>query len=94
MSQWAKWYSTYRWQKLRLRQLQAEPLCRMCTEEGRTTAANVCDHITPHKGDPVAFWQGPFQSLCQSHHNRDKQSMENGGRRMHRLTFGTDGWPT
>jgi 5-methylcytosine-specific restriction protein A len=90
-----RWYKTARWQKLRRRQLQTEPLCCMCTAESRITAATICDHIEPHRGDPVKFWAGPFQSLCAEHHNRTKQSIEKGGEgKPIRQPIGIDGWPT
>ncbi|MFA5423825.1 MAG: hypothetical protein WC374_08215, partial [Phycisphaerae bacterium] len=33
--------------------------------------ASVCvDHIKPHNGDPVLFWdRGNLQGLCEKHHN-------------------------
>jgi 5-methylcytosine-specific restriction protein A len=49
----------------------------MCLADDETvTAANVCDHITPHRGDEAMFWSGPFQSLCVAHHNGRKQREE------------------
>lgn len=81
MNPLASLYKTARWQRLRAAQLMAEPLCRMCKEERRTTAATVCDHIEPHKGDVAKFWAGPFQSLCAAHHNGAKQEMEKSGTR-------------
>lgn len=48
----------------------------MCEREGKITAASVCDHVDPHRGDPVKFWFGPFQSLCQPHHDSTKQKAE------------------
>ena len=72
-------YNTVAWRKLRQHQLTVEPLCRMCLGEGRTTAATVCDPITPHRGDPDLFWSGPFQSLCATCHSLFKQSEESGG---------------
>ncbi len=50
----------------------------MCEAEGRLNLATVCDHVTPHRGNPDRFWNGPFQSLCVTHHNRDKQREERG----------------
>jgi hypothetical protein len=54
----------------------------MCLAEtpARFTAATVCDHIEPHRGGPEKFWKGPFQSLCDYHHNRDKQRSESADR--------------
>lgn len=74
--EYKRWYKTARWQKLRARQLQDEPVCRMCLP--RATIATVCDHITPHRGDEAKFWSGPFQSLCKPHHDRDKKLIEAG----------------
>lgn len=70
---WRQWYQTARWQRIRDSQLTDEPLCRMCLAEGRVTAAVVCDHVEPHRGDPHGFWNGPFQSLCKPHHDSEKQ---------------------
>ncbi len=84
-----RWYKTSRWQKLRLEQLRREPLCAMC--KPRITPATVCDHTEPHRGDEEKFWSGPFQSLCATHHNSDKQRIEKGGTPKRRI--GVDGWP-
>lgn len=73
---WRRWYGLKRWQDIRQRQLAAEPLCAMCFDLGVITQADVCDHVTPHKGDETLFWSGPFQSLCRTHHDRDKQRLE------------------
>ena len=48
----------------------------MCQAQGRITPATVCDHIEPHRGDVVAFWRGPFQSLCKPCHDGAKQQHE------------------
>jgi 5-methylcytosine-specific restriction protein A len=69
-------YRYARWLRLRREQLRAEPLCRFCGVAGIETAATVCDHVVPHRGNVDAFWSGPFQSLCVECHNRDKQRME------------------
>lgn len=70
------WYKTQRWRNLRAAQLRSHPLCAMCEEDGRVTAATVCDHVRPHKGDATLFWSGPFQSLCKLHHDATKQRAE------------------
>jgi 5-methylcytosine-specific restriction enzyme A len=42
-------------------------------------SATVADHITPHKGDPVLFWDPDnLQSLCAACHGR-KTATEDGG---------------
>lgn len=72
-----------RWQRARLAFLsRAEnALCRMCEAEGRTTAAEVVDHIVPHRGDPVLFWdRSNWQPLCAHHHNSTKKAEEMSGR--------------
>jgi len=36
-----------------------------------TTAATVVDHVTPHKGDKVLFWDRlNWQALCKRCHDR------------------------
>ena len=69
-------YRTYRWQKIRKAHITEHPLCEMCLQQGKTTLAKVVDHITPHRGNEVLFYSGPFQSLCYAHHNSTKQKME------------------
>ncbi len=54
-------------------------------------AATVADHVEPHRGDPVKFWEGRLQSLCKPCHDRDKQREENGGRPI--VAIACDGWP-
>lgn len=87
--EYKRWYKTARWQRLRARQLANNPLCVMCLP--RPTPATVCDHKEPHRGDPVKFWSGPFQSLCAHHHNSDAQRAEKSGKI--RQDVGVDGWP-
>jgi hypothetical protein len=73
---WRGWYKTKRWYAQRARQLRDHPVCVMCEADGFDVAATVCDHVERHGGDEVKFWSGPFQSLCATHHNRDKQRAE------------------
>jgi 5-methylcytosine-specific restriction protein A len=63
-------YNSARWQMRRRLQLAAEPWCRECLAEGNYTPARQVDHIEPHRGDPVKFYTGPLQSLCDSCHSR------------------------
>ena len=76
MQPWRKWYRTASWLAIAAAQLRIEPLCRFCKAKGRIIAATVCDHVERHNGDPVKFWNGPFQSLCASCHSGEKQRME------------------
>lgn len=61
-------------------QLAAQPLCVMCTKEGRIEPARICDHVVPHRGSAELFWDtGNLQSLCRHHHDADKQRTEGRG---------------
>ena len=62
----------HKWQQERLVWLNEHPLCSACLEQGKTTLATVVDHVVPHKGDAVLFWDstGNWQSLCATCHNR------------------------
>lgn len=63
----------------------------MCAKVGVDRAAEVVDHIVPHKGDLSLFWnQENWQSLCEPHHNRDKARLEIRG---YSDRLGDDGWP-
>jgi len=60
--------------------------------QGTITIATVADHIIPHKGDEVLFWDEiNLQGLCKEHHDSDKQRQERGLKA--RVTYGKDGWP-
>lgn len=76
---WLSWYSTREWATLRAAQLRAEPFCRLCMKVGRSRPAVVVDHIVPHKGDRVLFFDPlNLQSLCRHCHDSVKQSWEIG----------------
>jgi 5-methylcytosine-specific restriction enzyme A len=54
------------------------------------------DHITPHRGDPLLFFDfDNTQSLCDAYpwrcHSAVKQSIE---KRGYDKAIGLDGWPT
>lgn len=67
----------YKWQQARLVFLREHPLCVMCQAEGLMTVATVVDHIIAHRGDQSLFWRrSNWQSLCSTHHSRDKQREE------------------
>ncbi len=66
-----------RWQRARKRHLLEHPLCVMCEDEGRVTAATIVDHIVPHRGSPDLFWnRDNWQSLCKPHHDGEKRRIE------------------
>lgn len=61
-------YHTTRWRKARILQLMREPLCRICMEADRVTAAEMVDHIKPVRLGG-GFWdESNYQSLCNSCH--------------------------
>jgi 5-methylcytosine-specific restriction endonuclease McrA len=52
----------------------------LCEQRGRATPATVVDHITPHDGDEVLFWdETNWQSLCKHCHDSVKQKQERSG---------------
>lgn len=59
--------------------LVGHPLCVRCEKAGRVTASALTDHIEPHRGDPVKFWNpANHQALCWACHSR-KTATEDGG---------------
>ena len=57
--------------------LSKHPLCVTCRDIGRIVAAEVVDHIIPHRGDRKLFWdRSNWQSLCSRCHNGLKQRQE------------------
>ena len=67
------------WSKVRARFLKEHPLCVKCFSDGLITAANIVDHIKPHKGDTNLFWdESNYQSLCKPCHDM-KTAKEDGG---------------
>ena len=69
----------YKWQKAREQHLRDHPLCVMCKAQGRVTEATVVDHIVAHRGIQSVFWdRDNWQSLCATHHSKDKQREEQG----------------
>lgn len=85
-------YRSAAWRHLREDQLQDEPFCRFCREEGRDgVVAEAVDHIVRHNGDLDLFHDPKnLQSLCFSCHNNTKQNMEKG---KIVIRYGPDGWP-
>jgi 5-methylcytosine-specific restriction enzyme A len=69
-------YGTARWKRRRADQLAREPLCRRCLAQGRRTRATVANHIRPHRGDEILFWQGELESVCASCHSGVIQAEE------------------
>jgi 5-methylcytosine-specific restriction protein A len=89
---WRKWYSTARWQAVRLAHLRKQPLCERCLKRGLVVEATVVHHTTQHKGDAAIFWDATlYASSCERCHNVDEQRIERGG--AARQDVGPDGWP-
>ena len=62
-----------RWRKARKLFLNRNPLCNVCKR-----VATVVDHIKPHKGDKVLFWDmSNWQAMCKSCHDT-KTAKEDG----------------
>ena len=80
-----------RWRAARGVFLSRHPLCCMCEREGRIVTATVVDHVIPHRGDEVLFWDSAnWQALCEAHHNGEKATIEARG---FSDRIGADGWP-
>ena len=88
---WRHLYGRARWKRLREYQLAAHPLCAYCLRREIVTEADVVDHVVPHKGDEVLFFDPDnLQSLCKPCHDRDKAQEERGKSVIY---FGVDGYP-
>lgn len=60
-----------RWNRARVRYLKEHPLCVKCMEEHRLVKATVVDHVVPHRGDAVLFWdESNWQPLCKACHDK------------------------
>lgn len=71
----------WRWVNYRRQYLRANPLCVYCQRRGKVTQATVVDHIVPHRGDDVLFWDtANHQALCKPCHDSIKQAEEKGGK--------------
>ncbi|TVS19297.1 MAG: HNH endonuclease [Gammaproteobacteria bacterium] len=57
-----------RWTRLRNWFIRAHPLCAWCAESGRTSAAQIVDHIVPIRAGGARLEESNLQSLCRSCH--------------------------
>lgn len=75
---WRGWYVTDRWRRLSLEvRIEERFTCRLCGRVATGKGQSVCDHITPHRGDPTLFWsRDNLQCLCKTCHDSHKQSAE------------------
>src|SRR5690606_8424872 len=68
-----------RWQRARAEYLREHPWCVECLAQGGRTPATVVDHVVPHRGDPVLFWdRSNWAALCRRHHDQ-KTARQDGG---------------
>jgi 5-methylcytosine-specific restriction enzyme A len=58
------------WQREAKRYLARNPLCAVCRRAGKLTPAVCVDHIRPHRGNQVLFWDlaNNVQGLCTACH--------------------------
>ena len=61
-------YQSKDWRRLRKTQLTEHPLCKMCLDNGKVTAAKVADHIKPILEGGEAWDIENLQSLCETCH--------------------------
>ena len=77
---WRAWYNTAPWQALRLKVfLRDLYTCRMpgCGRLEGNTSKLVCDHIKPHRGNALLFWdEANLQTLCKPCHDTLKRQEE------------------
>lgn len=67
------------WRKARIAFLREHPFCTMCGKALRRADAAV-DHIHPHRGAPVLFWdENNRQALCTFCYAPRKLRVEHGG---------------
>lgn len=61
---------SYAWQRARVGFLKSHPLCRTHEKRNEVVVATVVDHIIPHRGDKVLFWDHDnWQPLCKQCHD-------------------------
>ena len=59
-----------KWKTRRLAYLANHPFCIKCEAEGEQTIATEVDHVIPHRGSAVLFWDDSnWQPLCKPHHS-------------------------
>ncbi len=75
---WHAWYNTARWRALRLRIFLRDLFrCKECGHVEGDTSQLVCDHIVPHRGNVLLFWdENNLQTLCKRCHDTVKQCEE------------------
>jgi 5-methylcytosine-specific restriction enzyme A len=58
------------WRRARAAYLARHPLCVRCHAKGCVEPSTTVDHVVPHRGDPVLFWdERNWQGLCKRCHD-------------------------
>jgi len=79
---WRRWYNLKRWKVLRLEILARDGWTCQQTGALLTGTPNrahsaVVDHVEPHRGDPVRFWNpANLQAVAKCWHDSEKQRRE------------------
>lgn len=64
-----------RWQEAAAQYLAEGPLCVECERQGIVKQAECVDHLRPHRGDVILFWDiTNWQSLCKRCHDKKTAS--------------------
>jgi len=63
-------YQSTGWRRLRALKLSEQPLCEECLRAGRTTPAQMVDHIVPINKGGAKLTMDNLQSLCNACHAR------------------------
>ena len=67
-------YDQQPWRKASSAFLRSHPFCVACEARQVIRLATQVDHIVPHRGDVVTFWQREnWQPLCSACHGRKTQ---------------------
>lgn len=75
-----KLYGSYRWKQVRALKRKLSPLCELCLSEGKTTLAQMVDHIVEVKDGGERFDIDNLQSLCSACHNEKTAKNKKVGR--------------
>jgi 5-methylcytosine-specific restriction endonuclease McrA len=66
-----------KWDSASIGFLKKNKTCKACELAGVLQRAQVTDHVVPHKGDMVVFWdRSQWQAVCRWHHDVVKQVLE------------------
>jgi len=65
-----RFYNSRKWRNKAKSHKARNPLCIECLAEGKTSLAEVTDHINPIDKGGDKFADSNLQSLCHYHHNK------------------------